>query len=200
MKRRFGKFLIAVICGIVSVAGIFLFTCGGPTNPVSSTPSWKNLVITNQIAGWEVDSNYSDTAIPFTDATSGPDFVDGGNSDYCGLCDGHDALKSGFGIYYKNPQNNRKLEVFVLDYGTAAAAKTEFNVWVGKDTALAMPQETIPPFMDTTARGFEVGGGLNVYAHISNYYLELRFTDYNPSSLANPDAAAFLDYYNSKIK
>jgi len=162
--------------------------------------SLNDLKISNQISGWEVDSNYSDTAIPFTDSTSGPSFVDGGNIDYCGACNGHDALKSGFGIYCKNPQDNHKVEVFVLDYGTAAAARAEFNVWVNKNNGLSLPQETISPFSNTTSIGFEVGGGLKVYACFINYYVELQFANYNPSSLANSDAAAFLSYYNAKIK
>jgi hypothetical protein len=195
------KVLISIACGTLMVGGIFLVRCGN-TNPadsgsrVSPTPL-TDLVVSDQITGWVVDSNYSDTAMPFTDATSN-DRVDGGNIDYCGSCNGHDALKSGIATYFKNTQNNHKVEVFILDYGTAGAAKAEFNVWVGKKAGLTT--ETIAPYSTSTAIGFDVGGGLYAYANLVNFYVEMQFANYDSSSQVIPDASAFLSYYSSKIK
>jgi len=162
-----------------------------------------SLVITNQMAGWVLDSSMSvfgGAMLPFTNATANNEWVDGGCTSYCGRCDGTDALKDGFGTYFKEPLANakRELEVFVLDYGSASAADSEFTVWVNKNSGT--PSETVAPFSPTTAIGYDVGGGLIVFAHISNIFVELQFNDYDSSSAAVPDASAFLTYYNSKIR
>jgi hypothetical protein len=203
MKSGWTKAFSRVIAGAVCGVGVMALTCGGPTSPVAKTTPVDSLVITNQITGWVLDSSESVSGaamMPFTNTTANNNWVDGGCPSYCGNCDGTDALKDGFGTYLKEPLAGatRKLELFVLDYGSARAADSEFNVWVTKNSGSV--SETITPFSTTTAIGFDEGGGLNVYAHMSNIYIELRFTDYDSSSQVVPDASAFLTYYNSKIK
>jgi hypothetical protein len=202
MNRRVGKVLAAFVCGTVVLAGILFITCG-PTSPSSSGPTvsttpLNDLIVIDQIAGWGIDTSVNNTAMPFTDSTSGPNFVDGGNSDYCGLCNGTGPLKNGIGTYFMALQNNHKIRSFVLDYGTAAAAKKKFDAWVANNST--SKSEAIGSFPNTTAIGFDFGGGMSVFAHFINFFVELRFNNYDSSSLAIPDASAFLNYYNSKIK
>ncbi len=192
------KVITGVAVGAFCCAGIIVLSCGGPTAPSGSTTTpLTNLVVTSQVPGWVLDSAWNDSAMPFTDATA-TNFVDGGCIDYCGPCNGADALKNGIATYFKSTQGGHKMEAFVLDYGTSSAAKTEFNVWVSKDSAVA--KETIPPFATTTAIGYVAGGGMTVFANISNFFIQMQFTDYDSSSQAVPDAAAFLNYYKPKIK
>ncbi len=197
--KAFSKVLAGAICGV----GVMALTCAGPTTPKAVTTPVDSLIITNQITGWVLDSSVSVSGaatMPFTNSTANSNWVDGGCPSYCGKCDGTDALKDGFGTYLKEPLAGatRKLEVFVLDYGSAAAADSEFNIWPIKYAAST--KETISPFPNTTAIGFDVGGGLYVFAHMSNIFIEMQFSDYDSSSQAVPDASAFSTYYNSKIK
>jgi len=203
MKSGWTKAFSGAIAGAICGVGVMALTCQGPTSPVAKTTPVDSLIITNQMTGWVLDSSVSVSGaamMPFTNSTANNDWVDGGCISYCGKCDGTDALKDGFGTYLKEPlaSATRKLEIFVLDYGSAAAADSEFNVWLNKNATST--KETISPFSNTTAIGFDVGGGLNVFAHMSNIFIELQFSDYDSSSQAVPDASAFLTYYNSRIK
>jgi len=164
MKLVSVKLVSRVLAGAICCAGVIALTCGGPTaSKTTNTTSVDSLVITNQMTGWVLDSSVSVSGaamMPFTNSTAN-DFVDGGKTDYCGKCDGTDALKDGMGTYLKEPLagHTRKLEVFVLDYGSASAAVAEFNVWVKKDSG--MTSETITLFPTTTAIGFDLGGGVD---------------------------------------
>jgi hypothetical protein len=198
MKLRSLKGLLLTLFGTACLLGLNFSLCG-PTSPTTHTTIKDLIIKDNQITGWILDTVWNDSAMPFTDATAN-DFVDGGKIDYCGSCNGTGPLKTGIATYFINPQKNHKLRAFVLDYGTASGAKTEFDVWVNKNKASASTEETISPFSNTTAIGFDIGGGLNVFANFSNYYVELKFNNYDSSSLAVPDASTFLNYYNSKIK
>lgn len=163
-------------------------------------PEINSLIITNQISGWVVDSSRGDstaTAMPFVDSTVYR-FFDGGCVDYCGPCNGSDDLKDGILTYLKNPQSDSELTAIVIDYGTDSGAKAEFNLWITLDSWAT--RDTISPFSDTTALGFDAGGGgLSVHAHFRNYYIELDFSNYASPGAAVPDARAFLNYYYSKI-
>lgn len=175
-------------------------TCGSPTGPTVSqlTPVSALRVGNNVISGWVLDTVLLDTIANFNNTTAGQ-FADGGDADYCGVCNGTDPLQGGLGTYFKNSQG-RKLEVFVLNYGTAPAAKTEFNFWVNQKTGAGSTPEAILPFSDTAVVAYYPGGGLHAYAHFDNYYIELQFNDYDSSSEAVPDANTFLTYYSSRIK
>jgi hypothetical protein len=204
MNRWSWKAIIAINCGVLMIAGIVLLTCG-PTSPTPtpSTPLNELTITSNEFPGWGNDTILMDTthyigSTAFTD-TMIHDFVDGGNTDYCGACNGHGSLKSGLATYFKYPDSGYKLFSLVIDYGTASAANAEFNVWINKKTG--QTQVPIPSFSNTTAVGYEGNGGVTAYAHFSNYYIELQFSNYNGlTDLAVADAKIFLAYFQSKIK
>jgi hypothetical protein len=163
------------------------------TNICKTTPL-KDLIITNQISGWVIDSTSADTAMNITDANSSL-FWDGGNGYYCGQCNGTGPFRGGFVTYFRNPAKGYNLTCFVLNYGTPLKAKTEYDTWVNMTTGNTL--EAISPFASTTAVGLDESGGLIAYANLSNIYMQLQFTNYASSSLAISDASVFLNYYNS---
>jgi hypothetical protein len=198
-KVAFSTVIAASICILGTT---ILVTCNkSPTAAYITTTPLSALVVTSQIAGWELDSSYSDSVKPYNDATAG-DFVDGGNVDYCGLCNGHDALKDGLATYFKNPALGYKLNVaLVLDYGTPSAAKAEVDHWIAAPKNTGSERVAIPTASSIIATGFKGNGGVTVYAYINKYYFELPFQNYNDSTaLAVADAQMFLNYYNSLIK
>jgi hypothetical protein len=148
------------------------------------------------MSGWTIQdsvAHYVDSTINYF----GEAGVDGGSIDFCGDCKGNSTLKEGIYSHFATSQNN-KVQVFIMDYRNAANAQAEFTVWVNKNAAST--KETISPFSKITAVGYDVGGGLYTYGNFINYCVELQFDNYDSSSLVIPDAATFLNYYNSKIK
>jgi hypothetical protein len=197
------KDFFKVIVGFVCFVGVMDLSCG-PTSPATPSTPLSDLMITdNQFTGWRTDTVlvegvYYTGATPFVDSTI-HDFVDGGSSDYCGTCNGHGNMKAGIATYIKYPDSGYKLFGLVIDYGTASAANAEFKVWVNKKA----PQTpvSIPPFLITTAVAYEANGGAYVYAHFSNYFIEMQLSNYNGmTDLAVADANTFLTYFQSKIK
>jgi|WetSurMetagenome_2_1015567.scaffolds.fasta_scaffold00056_40 hypothetical protein len=185
-----------ILGGVLCCVGVGIIAMCSPTSP--STPTkLDDLIVTNQIQGWSVDSTVADTVTHVTDDNINL-FVDGGKIDYCGECNGSGPMKSGIVTFLKTAVGYG-VEVFVLDYGTTADATAEFNVWAGKYSAASL--ETISPFANTTAIGHASNGAITAFAHFGKFYLELRFSNYNgETAIAVADASTFLSYYNSKIK
>jgi hypothetical protein len=208
--------LRVLLIGLVSGAcylGMCLFSCG-PTNPPAKNPNLADFIIT--APGWAApaDSNtywiYNDTIHDPVLTHKIEHFVDGGDWNY--IQDSTTiagktvtTLDSGFRqtIYRSDLTDITTGEVFVLDYGTAAEARTVF-------------QRIYPIYM--SAREFKIGsfdtsaviGGLSsssvwTFAHFGRYYIEFHMFPPSGSTTVTSDSLVhmtnvFFQKYQALVK
>jgi hypothetical protein len=198
MKYVSVKSVVLSLPGAFCLSLLILSTCS-PTKPAATPDPFADFIIANQqISGWVIGSNDKDSVFHFVQSTLS-DVVDGGNFSYCGDCNGSSPLKAGIHCVMNDSTKQAAAAIFVMDYGTAANAKSEFDSRSGQQLAYSV-KDTIPSFPDTVAVGAEHSGGITAFAHFGNYYCELELTGYDPSANAAADADLFFSYFKSKVK
>ncbi|MBF0430745.1 MAG: hypothetical protein HQK83_05670 [Fibrobacteria bacterium] len=100
------------------------------------------------------------------------------------------------GIEQKLVQDKPYLQLFIMDFGTAAAAASMFDVKAQQIAA----KQTIGAYEQTVAVSTKYSrGGIITYAHFDKYYIELQFETYAEADFAYADAALFLAFYEEKL-
>jgi hypothetical protein len=206
MKLRSLKSLFLALFGTVCFLGLNFALCGptGPSEPAPSTTTLDELILQSQaVSGWTriVDSwKPSDTLYRFDQSTMN-NLVDGGNVSYCNSCNGKDSpMKNGVHYSMKDSLKQTSIDIFTIDYGTVSGATAEFNSRTGNGSLNGKTKISLPSFSESEILVEELSGGAMAFGHFAQYYFELVFDGYNPSSTAGPDASAFMTLFKSRVK
>lgn len=144
----------------------------------------KKFRLTNEVTGWVDQSEYFATF----DTIQLYDLIDGGATKYTeqGLIDG---------IFQLLKKDNLSCDVFVYNFGTEQKATNMFTI---QSNSVAS-KVVVPGYDESIAVGDEFLGGAIIYAHFSQFELELSLGGYADIEQLKTDAAQFLQVYESKI-
>ena len=144
----------------------------------------KKFRITNEVSGWVDQSEYF---APF-DTIQLYDLIDGGATKYTeqDLIDG---------IFQLLKNGTFSCDIFVYNFGTTEKATNMFTI---QSNSVAS-KVVVPGYDESIAVGDEFLGGAIIFAHFSQFELELSLGGYADIEQLKSDAAQFLQVYESKI-
>ena len=144
----------------------------------------KKFRLTNEVSGWVDQSEYFATF----DTIQLYDLINGGATKYTeqGLIDG---------VFQLLKNSNFSVDIFVYNFGTTQKATNMFTI---QSNSVAS-KVVVPGYAESIAVGDEFLGGAIIYAHFSQFELELSFGGYADIEVLKSDAAQFLQVYESKI-
>lgn len=144
----------------------------------------KKFRLTTEVSGWVDQSEYFATF----DTIQLYDLIDGGATKYTeqGLIDG---------IFQLLKNGNFSYDIFFYNFGTSQKATNMFTIQSNSVSSKVV----IPGYDESIAVGDEFLGGAIIYAHFSQFELELSLGGYADIEQLKADAAQFLQVYESKI-
>jgi hypothetical protein len=94
-------------------------------------------------------------------------------------------------------QSTARLKMIIIDYGTTANAKAEFDNMVQGSSWTT--ENSLSPYSASELFYTSNSDGINLRSHFNNFYVEFQFTAYDSSAQTVPDASVFINYLHSKI-